>query len=273
MKHSIALVVFDWAGTTIDFGSLAPAAAFKSVFAEHGVEVTDAEARAPMGLNKRQHLISMLSQPRVAVLWQSVHGRSWNDSDVDQMYHEFMPLQLKSIEQHSSLVAGLVETVNELRSMGCKVAGTTGYFREAAELVAAKASASGFAPDANVCADDVADGRPAPWMIYRAMDRTGVYPPSCVLNVGDTVADIQAGINAGCWSVGVCDSSSIMGLGADDFAALPDQQRAVKLQDVAKSFQSAGSHATIATISQLPALIQKINRSQDGKPRVIDGDI
>jgi len=178
MKPSIGLVVFDWAGTTVDFGSRAPATAFKSVFAEHGVDVTDAEARAPMGMNKRQHLLAMLTQPRVDSLWKSVHGRSWNEEDVDQMYHEFMPLQLKTIAQHSELVPGLVDAVSELRTLGCKIAGTTGYFREAAETVSKHAAASGFKVDANVCADDVAQGRPAPWMIYRAMEQTGAYPPS-----------------------------------------------------------------------------------------------
>lgn len=269
-KTPIRLVIFDWAGTTIDYGSLAPAAAFKSVFAEHGVEVTDAEARAPMGLNKRQHLLTMLNQPRIDSLWKSVHGRSWNEGDVDQMYHEFMPLQLKTISQFSDLVPGVVDVVSELGAMGCKIAGTTGYFREAADTVANRAADAGFQPDANVCADDVAQGRPAPWMIYNAMEQLDIYPPSAVLNLGDTVADIHAGIHAGCWSVGVCDSSSLMGISYEDFSNLPDQQRAARLQDVAKSFQSAGSHATIATISQLPALVQKINQLQDTRPRTLD---
>jgi phosphonoacetaldehyde hydrolase len=269
MNPPIALVVFDWAGTTVDYGSQAPAAAFRNVFALHGVEVTDAEARAPMGLNKRQHLIGMLNQPRVDSLWKSVHGRPWNDGDVDQMYHEFMPLQLKTIAQHSELVPGLVDAANELRAGGCKIAGTTGYFREAAETVASHAAEAGFKVDVNVCADDIQQGRPAPWMIYRAMEQTGAFPPSTVLNIGDTVADIQAGVNAGCWSVGVCDSSSIMGLSREDFNMLPDHQRAANLQDVANAFHSAGCHATVATISQLPALVRRINQLQESCPRFI----
>jgi phosphonoacetaldehyde hydrolase len=270
MKSSIALVVFDWAGTTVDFGSRAPAAAFQSVFATNGVEVTDAEARAPMGLNKREHLIAMLTQPRIASLWQAVHGRPWNDQDVDQMYHQFMPLQLKSIAQHCELVPGLLETVAQLRAMGCKIAGTTGYFREAAQTVAAHAETAGFKPDANLCADDVPDGRPAPWMIYRAMEITGVYPPDRVVNVGDTIADIHAGLNAGCWSIGVCDSSSLLGLAQDQYAALSDQSRGQRLDHVAGQFTAAGSHATIATLAHLPALVKQINDLPDQKPRLID---
>lgn len=260
MESSIALVVLDWAGTTVDFGSRAPAAAFKNVFAKHGVEVTDAEARAPMGLNKRQHLVAMLSQPRVASSWQSVHGRPWNDSDVDQMYHEFMPLQLSTIAQHCDPVPGLVDAIAELRSMGCKIAGTTGYFRKAAQTVADHAAANGFCTDANACADDVPDGRPSPWMIYRTMEATGVYPANRVLNIGDTIADIQAGLNAGCWSIGVCDSSSLMGLSQDQYSALSHEERLAKLGAVAGQFHAAGSHATIETITQLPTLVKQINQ-------------
>lgn len=270
MKPTIALVVFDWAGTTVDFGSRAPAAAFQRVFAAHGVEVTDAEARAPMGLNKRQHLVAMLNQSRIEALWQAVHGRSWNEADVDQMYHDFMPLQLETIAAHSELVPGLLDVVRELSTLECQVAGTTGYFRQAAATVAQRAAGAGFQPAVNVCADDVPAGRPAPWMIYRAMEQTSVYPPATVLNVGDTIADIQAGVNAGCWSVGVCDSSSLMGLSHPDYLALTDSQRAERLAEVAQQFRAAGSHATLDTIGQLPALVRLIQQSANPQPRPLD---
>ena len=52
--------------------------------------------------------------------------------------------------------------------------------------------------DALVCGDDVAQGRPAPYMIFRAMERTGTIDVARVLNIGDTVLDIQSGRNAGC---------------------------------------------------------------------------
>jgi phosphonoacetaldehyde hydrolase len=50
---AIRLVVFDWAGTVIDFGCCAPVAAFRDAFAKLGVPVSVAEARAPMGLHKK----------------------------------------------------------------------------------------------------------------------------------------------------------------------------------------------------------------------------
>ncbi len=259
-NQRVRLVIFDWAGTTIDFGSRAPAAAFAGVFAGNGIEVTDEEAREPMGLNKREHLIAMLSMPSIADRWNAIHGRDWTDQDVDAMYEAFVSIQLESIQEHSKLVPDLQDVVSQLRHRGIQVGGTTGYFRAAADAVLRCASEAGYEPDVNVCADDVQHGRPAPWMIYRAMEQLNVFPPSSVVKVGDTVADIQAGLAAGCWSIGVCDSSSLMGLSHSDFVSLPPTEQAKRLNQAALAFQVAGAHATIASMSELPALIDRIQQ-------------
>lgn len=264
--NAVQLVVFDWAGTTIDFGSRAPTAAFCRLFAAHGVEVSEAEARAPMGLNKREHLLRMFAEPALAARWQAVHGRSWNEQDIDTMYHEFMPIQLETIQRHSELVPGLLGAVSRLRDNGVKIGATTGYFTEAANTVVSSAAAAGFTVDANFCADDVPQGRPAPWMIFRVMERLGVYPPAAVVNVGDTVADIHAGLAAGCWSVGVCDSSSVTGLSAADFARLSAAERTERITAAAAVFRRAGCHATIDTMSDLPNLIAQLT----GTPRRLE---
>ena len=62
----IQAVVFDWAGTLVDCGSCGPVQAFVESFAAHGVQVTTAEARAPMGMGKREHVAAMLAMPRIA---------------------------------------------------------------------------------------------------------------------------------------------------------------------------------------------------------------
>lgn len=267
--RKIQLVIFDWAGTTVDFGSRAPAAAFAACLAAHGVEVTDAEARGPMGMNKRDHLVAMLSDPSIAARWESANTSPWTDSDVDTMYEEFIPLQLQAIEQHAELVPDLLDVVSQLRDCGLKIGGTTGYFQSAAEAVARRAAQQGFTPDMNMCADDVPQGRPAPWMIYRIMERLGVFPPSTVVKVGDTTMDIQAGLSAGCWSVGVCDSSSVTGLSQPEFAALSDSEKSDQLSRSAETFRSAGCHAVISSIRELPALIDRLNSLTTLQPHVL----
>jgi phosphonoacetaldehyde hydrolase len=269
-SQSIRLVVLDWAGTTIDFGSCAPAAAFAGVFARHGVDVTDEEARRPMGLSKREHLVSMLSEPAVAARWLAVHCQPWTVSDVDMMYHEFMPIQLDAIQRHADLVPNLGDVISELRSREIKIAGTTGYFREAAQAAAMRAAEAGFVPDTNACADDVPQGRPAPWMIYRVMESLGVWPPAAVVNVGDTIADIKAGLAAGCWSIGVCDSSSLMGVSQDEYSSMHADQKKQRLTEAENVFRDAGAHAVIHTLSELPSLVDELNEKRLPHPQALD---
>ncbi len=256
----VRLAVFDWAGTTIDFGSSAPAAAFKKVFASHGVEVTDDEARRPMGLNKREHLVAMLSEERVAGEWQLAKGTAWTEADVTQLYDEFVPFQLDAIRQNSQLVPGLASTVDALKAQDIKIGATTGYFRAAADLVTEAAKQQGFVPDSMTCADDVPKGRPAPWMIFRLMQKLNIYPPQCVVKIGDTVADVEAGRNAGCWTVGVCSSSSMTGCTEAEYFALSQEERSARLANTKKRYEESGSHFMIDSLEALPSVVQQINQ-------------
>ncbi|WP_372715515.1 phosphonoacetaldehyde hydrolase [Novipirellula sp.] len=267
--EKIRLVVFDWAGTTVDFGSRAPTAAFTNVFASRNIAVSNEQACAPMGLNKRDHLVAMLTEPAIAAAWQKAHGAPWSENDVDDLYHAFVPMQLNAIEQHAGLVPGLTDVIEELRHRRVKIGGTTGYFRAAADAVARRAAESGFAPDANVCADDVSEGRPAPLMIFRVMRDLDIDSPQEVVKIGDTIADIKAGLAAGCWSIGVCDSSSLMGLSHADYAKLSEPERSQRLEQTAQTFRSAGAHAVIQSITDLPALMDQINRSDNSAPHVL----
>lgn len=256
----IRLVVLDWAGTTVDHGSFAPVASFIAAFAQHGIDVTPAEARVPMGLHKRDHIRATLQDAQVASRWQKVHGRAWTESDVDKVFADFIPLQLDVIERHSRLIPGLLDCVARLRSASIKIGTTTGYFREAAEQTYAAAREQGYVPDACLCPDDdVPAGRPEPWMIHRLMETFRVFPPAAVLKVGDTVPDIEEGRNAGVWSVGVTRTGSEVGCTEDELHRLPpDQVRQLCTAATAK-LTSVGAHFVIDSVADVPALVTEIN--------------
>ena len=256
----IKLVVFDWAGTTIDFGCMAPAGAFVATFAARGVNVTPAEARGPMGLHKMDHIRAMLRTESVSAKWRAATGRDWTEADVEELYRDVTPRQLAAIEQHSDLIPGAATAVGALRARGIKIAATTGYFREAADAVLAAAKRQGYAPDFNICADDVPAGRPAPWMIFRCMEALNVYPPAAVLQVGDTVIDIEDGRNAGCWSAGVIDSSNEMGLPAAELFALPGPEREARREQVRQRYRVADAHVLLGQLGDLPAVLDELNR-------------
>lgn len=72
----IQAVLFDWAGTTVDYGSRAPVQVFVEINHRLGIEITEAEARGPMGQAKRQHIASVLALPRISQPWKEKFGAS-----------------------------------------------------------------------------------------------------------------------------------------------------------------------------------------------------
>jgi phosphonoacetaldehyde hydrolase len=251
-------VIFDWAGTTIDHGSRAPLLPFIRAFAERGVEITPEEARGPMGVHKKDHIRALLQLPAIARRWRDWHGSAATEGDVDELYRQFMPLQLEAIDGFTGLVPGLLDCVGELRSKGVAIGATTGYFRAVAERVYRAAAAQGYRPDHCVCAEEVPAGRPAPWMVFRIMEALGVFPPAAVVKLGDTVPDIGEGLSAGAWSVGVLRSSSEVGCTEQEWDALPQAERGRRLASCREKLVAAGAHAVVETLAELPAALNNL---------------
>ena len=256
----LQLAVFDFAGTTVDYGCCAPAAVFIEGYRRKGIEITMAQARGPMGMEKRAHIRTIGEMPEVAAKWQAVHGRAMTAADVDAMYDEFVPLLLAVLADYSDLIPGTIETIGQLRAQGMQIAGTTGYFDEALAVVEAAAARQGYQADFTTCATRVPAGRPAPWMIYRAMEALGVYPPAAVVKVGDTAPDIAAGLSAGVWTVGVAKTGNEVGLTAAELAALDAAVVQEKVQQAYGRLQGAGAHYVIDGIADLPAIVAQINQ-------------
>ncbi len=261
--ETIKLVIFDWAGTTIDHGCFAPISAFIKAFKACGVDLTPQQARGPMGLHKQDHIRSLFQLDEIAAQWEFIHQRSWTEDDVKHIYETFMPLQIEEAKLFTDLVPDLCETISILRDQGIKIGSTTGYPRIVADSVLEAAKAKGYAPDFSMCADEVPAGRPAPWMIYRNMEALNVFPPSAVVKVGDTVPDIEAGLNAGTWTVGLTQTGSEVGLTVAEFAALSDEQKADQLAIAETKLKNAGAHFVIPTLQGLPDIIEQLNSREN----------
>lgn len=251
----VRLVIFDWAGTTVDHGSLAPLAPFVRALAARDVEITLEEARRPMGVHKKDHLRALLQLPEVSRRWRERHGGEATESDIDDLYCHFMQLQLEVIDDFTRLVPGLLDVVGLLRSRGIAIGASTGYFRAAAERVYRAAAAQGYRPDHCVCAEEVPAGRPAPWMVYRIMEALGHFPPAVVVKVGDTVPDIGEALAAGAWSVGVLRSSSYVGCTEEEWDALPPSEQMRRVANCREKLLAAGAHAVVETLAELPAVL------------------
>jgi len=259
-------VILDWAGTTVDFGCFAPTAVFLEMFRAHGVEITIAEARAPMGTFKKDHIRAITQMPRVAEAWQTASGRLPDEADVDALYQAFIPRQIEVIGSYSTLIPGVAGAVDALRARGLRIGSCTGYTRAMmAELVPA-AAAQGYAPDAVVCPDDTAGGRPAPWMCFRNAELLGIYPMRRWVKIGDTVSDVHEGLNAGMWAIGIAMTGNELGLSRIELESMPSAKLQPRLQAARARLQQAGAHLVVDGLSDvLPALDALESRLQAGE--------
>lgn len=256
---ALRAVVLDWAGTAVDFGSLAPVRTIEKVFAKEGIRLSDAEIRRDMGLPKREHIRQILESPRVTAEWQAARGQAPTTCDVDELYRTFVPMQLACLGEYSEVIPGVVETVARLRAFGLKIGSSTGYTRAMLDVLVELTAKQGYAPDCNLAPEDVGAGRPEPFMMYELAVRLRVWPLAAIAKVGDTPVDIQEGLNAGAWAVGVAGTGNGVGVSRREFDALAASARESRLANARRELTSAGAHYVIDTLAELDSVIDDIN--------------
>jgi phosphonoacetaldehyde hydrolase len=255
MISHVKAVVFDWAGTMVDFGSFAPMKSFVAAFEAFGVSVTLEEARGPMGLPKRDHIRTMIHQPRIAHLWHQRHGAAPTDTDIDAILAHFEPVNAKVAAAHADLIPGALDMLAALDQRGIKVGSTTGYTRLIMQSVLPVAAAQGYAPLNCVCSDDLLIGRPGPLGMYQSMVDLGVFPVSAVVKVDDTAPGIAEGVAAGCPTVGIALSGNHVGLTVEELAAASEADIAEHRASATKMLKDAGADYVIDTVADLPKLL------------------
>jgi phosphonatase-like hydrolase len=183
------LVVLDIAGTTVQEHGLVYKALADTVIAAGG---SADDVGSWMGADKYEAISSMLGKSEVDVEFADFHER------LAKLYAETPPTPLP----------GVPEALAWLRSNGVKVALTTGFDRPIVDGLLDVLGWREGVLDAVVSVDDVPAGRPAPYMIFKAMELTGARDVRRVLTAGDTVRDLEAGSNAGAgFVVGVLSGS------------------------------------------------------------------
>ena len=252
----IKAVIFDWAGTTVDYGCMAPVRAFVEVFKQYGIEPTMQEVREPMGMLKIDHIRTMLKMERISGLWKEKYGKEPGEEEAQALYKIFEEKLLSILHLYSDPKPGVVEVVNRLRRNGIRIGSTTGYNDKMMEIVVPAAKEKGYEPDVWFSPDSTGQkGRPWPYMIFRNMEALEIKKVRRVLKVGDTVSDIKEGRNAGVWSAGIVIGSSEMGLTEAEFEALSDEEKERKCREVAGRFLDAGADKVFYTIEDLEAFL------------------
>jgi phosphonoacetaldehyde hydrolase len=257
-RGPIEAVLLDWAGTTLDFGCMAPAVVFVEVYKRKKVPITVEEARAPMGAHKRVHIQRISELDSVRRRWQETHGRPPNDDDVSAMFAEFVPLQLECLSKYSALIPGTLEAIAALRARGIKIGSTTGYLTEMMKINQADAKRQGYVPDATVCAADVPAGRPYPYMCLQNVIKLGVSAVQACVKIDDTVPGVEEGLNAGMWTIGLAVSGNEVGMMLDEWRALPPAEQKIKRDRAYMRMQQCGAHYTVDTIADIMPCIDDI---------------
>lgn len=262
MTQQLEAIIFDWAGTTVDFGSFAPTQIFVDAFREaYGFELSLAEARGPMGLGKWQHIEALGRDPAIDARWRVQFGKPMAVEDIDKLYQTFLPLQVERVGLHADLIPGTLETLSELRRRGLKIGSTTGYPRVVMETLMRRAAENGYAPDCTICADDLAAGaRPGPWMALQCVLDLKIGSVAHCIKVDDTLPGIDEGRNAGMWTVGLALSGSPAGLTLAEFNTATPEQLAEIRAKVIPPFKAAGAHYVIDSIADLLPVVDDITR-------------
>jgi phosphonoacetaldehyde hydrolase len=257
-RGPIKAVILDWAGTAVDYGSFAPTAVFLRLFEMQGVKITAEDARSGMGLMKKDHVRTILARPAVAAAWKTAHGSPATEDDVERLFDDFAPMQRDILMGYAEPIPGLQDTMRYLHARGIKVGSTTGYLRSMMDVLAPKAKELGYAPDCIVCSDEVPAGRPAPWMCYQNAMQLGVYPMQAMIKVGDTIVDIEEGLNAGMWTVGLSITGSLFGQTEEEVKAMHAEQVICQRAQVATRLYEAGAHEVIDGIWDLQDAVEAI---------------
>ena len=269
----IKSIILDFSGTTVDPYVIAPAITFIEVFKKHGISINMEQARAPMGLRKDIHIKQILNNPEISHNWKMVYNRDFNSDDINNIYNDFIPLQLECLAKYSNLIPGTENSLNKLKQKyNLSIGVTTGFSQEMCDIIVNNTKKQGFEPDAYVGGDRVDNNmgfRPSPFMIYENMKLLGTWPPKSVIKVDDTVSGIEEGINAGCWTVGVYKYGNYVNLSSVEEASYMNKNALKHKEEASKNkLLETGADFVIPDISYLDGVVEIINSKLKNNERV-----
>lgn len=270
MKKEIKGIIFDWAGTTVDFGCFAPLEVFIKVFKEIDMDITYEEARKPMGMLKIDHIKALLKMERIHDLWLKKFNREYNIDDINTLYDKFEEILFQSLENFAEPVPGMLQLQKELRDRGLKIGSTTGYTKEMLDIVAPKAKSFGYSPDFRITSTEVPAGRPEPYMIYQNMINLAIPNRYSIIKVGDTSVDMKEGKNAGVWTVGILKGGSELGLSENDVKTMDPAELKKLMTITARKLYAAGADYIVEEVGELPHIIDIINTRMNSKENFND---
>ncbi|GAM57937.1 phosphonoacetaldehyde hydrolase [Vibrio ishigakensis] len=262
VRSEIQAVIFDWAGTIVDFGSFAPTSIFVEAFKqEFDFDLSLDEAREPMGLGKWDHIRAVGKIPSVKARWVERFGREMTTEDIDSIYQTFMPLQKAKVADHAAPIPHALDVVNSLKEKGIKIGSCSGYPRQVMDVLVDAAKDYGYNPDYVVATDDLAQGgRPAPFMALKNVIELGVTDVRTCIKVDDAAPGIDEGHNAGMWTVGLLLSGNEAGLTLQEYLDADEATLSAAREKARIKLEKSKPHYLIDTIADMPEVVADIER-------------
>jgi phosphonoacetaldehyde hydrolase len=213
-----------------------------------------------MGMLKIDHIRELFKMERIRSEYVNKYGSEPNEQTVQEFYGLFEKFLFDELSKHIDILPGVLETVEKLRANGILIGSTSGYTQQMMDILMPLIEQQGYKPDYCVPSSAVPQGRPYPWMIFQNAVKFGKFDFSRFVKVGDTLVDIGEGVNSNCWSVGVLEGSSLLGLSKDEYDNISPTELSRLKKIASQEYMDAGADFVINTMADLPDIIEKINK-------------
>ena len=259
-RGSIKAVVLDLEGTLIDYGGLGFTQALIELFHRHQVTIEHDQAHTTRPLSKAEHLRRLFALPSVANQWVKQHKNLPNEATFQQLHDELEDIQRHHLPQLAQLLPGVATSLKKWQDAGILIAVVTHETRSLLDLLLDAFQQQHFTPDLSLCIEDLLTPAhaPSPWLIAQSAMLLGIYPWESIVAIGDTVADVEAGLNAGTWTVGIAQTGREMGLSATDIKRMSEDEREEALEAIHHRLYRSGAHFVVNTFEQCNAVLDEI---------------
>lgn len=211
----ISLVVFDLSGTTVDDDN-AVAKSLHQAAQEFQLDVSVGDFEKTIGTNKihlYQFMLARAKGHKVEITQlESLNFPEYLDEALS-IFKRYSEIMVGYYKNHVRAMPGAEETFKWCHENGIKVATDTGFHKDVnrAIMEGLQWEERGLIDIALDVEDTNGVGRPAPFLIFKAMERLGVQSVREVIKIGDTPADLLSGNNGGCiGNVGVLSGANTL---------------------------------------------------------------
>lgn|GEM_PF-3643254 len=255
----VKAVVLDVCGVVFDAGCAGCRRSLQELLERHGLGPLP-EAQAPdAGGDARQQLNALFLNGPLAENFRQIKGRDFSGDDLDAFCKEHVAIRRDHLKNKGALIPGAMAFLEKMRKRGIKTALLSDYDRETlAEIWSCLECSESY--DTCVCGDEYLPGPPAPWGIFRAMEKLDACPPESVVMISGNPASIRAANNAGVWSIGITGTGGLAGLSEEQLRKTGTQAEQKKAGNARQLIYQAGANYACFSIKDCSSVIKGIGR-------------